>query len=193
MQSVLFHPKRPSSDWLERFLSQQEELQTSYTPLPGDVTDHCRVRLGQGADAFARAKEALMRWRMFDIGWVHLVRAKRPIEVGRTVGPLVRLGPLWIANACRITAFEETSDRVCFTYVTLPGHVECGEERFSIERDPDGSVHYDLWARSRPGHPLTRIGYPFCRLMQKRFQRHSTRAMQKAVDAELLLEQPGYV
>ena len=68
---------------------------------------------------------------------------------------------------------------------TLPGHVETGEERFLIEWDRgENCVCYDILAFSRPRHPLVRLGYPFARLMQKRFARDSAKAMLRIVGAD---------
>ena len=72
--------------------------------------------------------------------------------------------------------------RFGFAYGTLPGHAETGEERFLIEWDrTDNSVWYDVFAFSRPRHPLTRLGYPFARLTQNRFARQSAASMLRAL------------
>ena len=68
--------------------------------------------------------------------------------------------------------------RFGFGYGTLPGHAESGEERFSIEWDPaDDSVHYDIFAFSRPNWWLARLGYPLVRRCQKTFARASAARM----------------
>ena len=94
----------------------------------------------------------------------------------------------WSLNACRIayTVDEQGSiDHFGFAYGTLPGHLECGEERFLVEWDhTDDSVWYDLLAMSRPRHILSRVGYPYIRRLQKRFGGHSLKAMIKASSGE---------
>ena len=61
---------------------------------------------------------------------------------------------------------------------------QMGEERFLIEWDrTDDSVWYDILAFSRPRHLLARLGYPFVRLMQKRFGRESGAAVLRAVSS----------
>jgi uncharacterized protein (UPF0548 family) len=87
----------------------------------------------------------------------------------------------WSLNACRIVytiddARDET--RYGFAYGTLDEHIESGEERFTIEwhRSSD-EVWYDLLAISRPQHILAQVGYPVCRMMQKRFASGSKSAM----------------
>jgi uncharacterized protein (UPF0548 family) len=101
--------------------------------------------------------------------------------MGRVIG-------LWWLNACRIVYVIDEGgpvQRFGFAYGTLPGHVESGEERFLIEWDQgENSVWYDILAFSRPRHPLARLGYPFARLMQKRFARDSVKAMVRRVGVE---------
>jgi uncharacterized protein (UPF0548 family) len=67
---------------------------------------------------------------------------------------------MWSLNACRIVYVieeEEASllNRYGFAFGTLPGHVERGEERFSVEwhRSEDW-VFYEVFAFARPAHPL---------------------------------------
>jgi uncharacterized protein (UPF0548 family) len=58
--------------------------------------------------------------------------------------------------------------RAGFTYRTLIGHAELGEETFAVEKDrTTGEVTASLTAWSRPGHWLTRLGYPYARWCQK--------------------------
>jgi hypothetical protein len=79
------------------------------------------------------------------------------------MGVLGRHFGLWSLNACRIVYVieEEASLLKCygFAFGTLPGHVERGEERFTVEwhRAYD-SVFYEVFAFARPAHPLARVG-----------------------------------
>ena len=93
---------------------------------------------------------------------------------------LARAGGLWWLNACRIVyVIDEPSPvrRFGFAYGTLPGHVECGEERFCVEHLADDSVWYDIRAFSRPRFWMTRLGYPLARRLQKRFAAESKAIM----------------
>jgi uncharacterized protein (UPF0548 family) len=147
--------------------------------------DRYRVRLGEGPEAYARAVEALRGWRQCDLGWVRLLLPGMPLEAGVTVGVLVWHYGFWSLNPARIVYLvEETGnvERFGFGYGTLPGHAERGEERFVVEWNrKDGSVYYDVFAFSRPKHPLALLGYTFARLLQKRFARDSKKAMVEAV------------
>ena len=151
----------------------------------GFVTDHNRVVLGQGETVFECALAALRRWAMFDIPWLALNPRAAPIEPGETVAVIPRHFGFVSINLCRIVYVvdEQTpqATRFGFGYGTLPGHVGRGEERFLIEwQHADDSVHYDIFAVSRPGNILTRLGYPVMRLMQRRFARASKAAMVRA-------------
>jgi uncharacterized protein (UPF0548 family) len=144
--------------------------------------DSYRVRLGRGEVTFERGKAALAGWRMFDLGWTELLYPEAPVEPGSTVAVLARHLGFVSLNASRVVYVDEGAQRLEFAYGTLPGHAERGEERFRVLYDPvDGSVYYEVLAFSWPNHPLSYAGYPFVRVLQRRFARDSKRAMAAAV------------
>jgi uncharacterized protein (UPF0548 family) len=185
----MFLLTKPNEERIRRFLTSQMDQPFSYPDAdvtsrqspPGYVRDHNRIKLGEGADVFRRAVEAVKRWEMFNIGWLHVCRPDAPIEIGITVAVLADLGWLWSLNACRIArVFDEDGDvrRYGFAYGTLPEHVERGQESFTVEwNHTDDSVWYDLAAYSRPNQLLAKLGYPVTRALQKRFARDSVQAM----------------
>jgi uncharacterized protein (UPF0548 family) len=192
----LFSLRKPSNDAVRQFLCSQKNLPFSYKEVgasrrgvapPGYAVDRYRAKLGEGPEAYERAVEALRGWRQFHLGWVRLLPSDAPIEVGTPVGVLARHYGFWSLNPARIVyLLEETGDveRFGYGYGTLPGHAERGEERFSVEwHSDDDSVYYDVFAFSRPKHPLARLGYLFARALQRRFARDSKRVMLIAVDA----------
>jgi uncharacterized protein (UPF0548 family) len=148
--------------------------------------DHNRIQLGNGREAFERAKDALRSWTMFDLPWVQLCWRDAPIKTGTTVGILTRGRGPQILSACRIvyTLDEDAEvERYGFGYGTLPDHVEIGEERFSVEfHRADESVWYDLLAFSRPGHWMAKLAHRYTRSVQHAFARGSKRAMLRAVE-----------
>ena len=186
--------KQPSDTAIQSFLDRQRSQPFPYSgvgsshhiPPAGYVVDHRRVYLGTGQRIFTVACAALRRWQMFQVGWVHLCWSTTAIEPGAVVGILASWGGLWFLNACRIVyGLDDISPvrRVGFAYGTLPGHVERGEERFSIEWHSDDTVWYDLLAFSRPGHWTLWLGYPCVRWLQRRFALASLAAMVRAVGA----------
>jgi uncharacterized protein (UPF0548 family) len=188
--------RKPPDARIGRFLDDQRSLPFSYPEVgasregapPGYPLNHHRERLGVGPQTFARAVEALRRWRMYETGWTKLCWPDAPITEGTVVGVLGRHFGLWSLNACRIVYVigEEASPlkRYGFAFGTLPGHVERGEERFTVEwHRADDSVWYEVFAFARPAHPLASMGPPFVRLVQRRFAAASLRAMVAAVNA----------
>lgn len=189
----MFLLREPSTSAIESFLAAQRQQPLSYPEVgasrgqapAGYNVDHNRVRLGSGEETFASALSALRSWQMFDLGWCRLYPRGAPAEVGTTVAVLVRHYGFWSLNACRVVYLLDEQGaprRRGFAYGTLAGHAEVGEERFSVEWDEgDGAVWYDLYAFSRPGHPLARAGYPLSRALQRRFAKASKAAMVRAV------------
>ena len=188
----MFSIGKPSEARISRVFDEQRDAPFSYDEvgasreapekMPGYAVDRNRVRLGEGAETFERAVEALRAWKMFEVGWARLLPRGAPGAVGTTVAVLARNYGFRSLNFSRVV-YEVSEDdggvrRRGFAYGTLPEHGEAGEERFTVEwhRD-DGSVFYDLYAFSRPNHPLARLGYPFARGLQRRFARDSLRAM----------------
>lgn len=153
----------------------------SATPPPGYVCDHNRTPLGVGPEAFAAAIAALRRWAQFPPGWVVVDPMDAPIREATVVSVAARAYGLWWANACRIVEVIDEPNRFGFAYGTLPGHVEMGEERFTVELTADGVVYFDILAHSRPRFWLTKLAYPLARRAQKRFARDSMAAMRAAV------------
>ena len=193
----MFLFSEPSTERISRFLDAQRDAPFSYDEVGasredakapvGYAVDHNRVRLGEGRKTFDRAVAALHAWKMFDLGWVKVVPAGAPVEVGTTVAVLAKHYGFHSLNPCRISYTIEQDEgslmRRGFAYGTLPDHGEKGEERFTIEwhRDDD-SVFYDLYAFSRPNQLLAKLGYPLARHLQHRFARDSLQAMVQATN-----------
>lgn len=150
----------------------------------GYTVDRTRLRLGQGVETFGRAARALSGWRHFETGWTRLLPEESPVREGGVVCVVARHLGFYSLNPARIIRVLDEQNhyrRYGFVYGTLPSHSERGEERFSVEMLPDGSVWYDLYSFARGGDPLVRLGYPVRRLLQRRFARDSGRAMLRAV------------
>ena len=96
---------------------------------------------------------------------------------------VVSFGGLWFVNPCRVvySSLEEDPNVAAYAYGTLSGHVECGEERFSVSYSgATGEVRYVIAAFSRPAIVLTKLAYPLVRRIQRRFAVHSARALSQA-------------
>jgi uncharacterized protein (UPF0548 family) len=138
--------------------------------------------LGDGEHAWRAAMAAVERWAFYDQQWLRLSRPPR-IEVGALAAMIVRVGPVWFTNWCRITERIDEDDCFGFVYVTLDDHAEAGAERFLVTRAADGEVRWELTAVSRPGTWFTWIGQPAVRALQARFRKGALAAMRRAVSA----------
>ena len=187
----MFLLRQPSEEVVRRFITSQRDLPFSYSqvgatetqPPAGYTVDHNRIRLGEGEDTYRQAVSALRSWKQFDLGWVTIVPPQIPLDVGATVAVQAKAFGFWSLNAARIVYLIEedgTTKRFGFAYGTLPDHVECGEERFSVELHEDDSVWYDIFAFSRPQHTIVKLAFPFARSLQKRFARESLATMVSA-------------
>lgn len=136
-------------------------------PLPPDAAHlDLDVPIGRGARVFDRAAEAVLGWQMHRGAGLD-VRATTPRAQLDTLVlvTFVRGLPLGLSAPCRVLSVADRPDRQGFTYGTLPGHLESGEERFEVVRDPTGLVRLRIVAFSRhaPGParwlgPLTSSG-----------------------------------
>lgn len=190
----MYHFRKPDSAQIDDFLKVQAQKDFTYphreatrnqSAPAGFRVDHNRICLGQGAAVYEQAKQALAAWQHYRFDWLHLYRPDAPPAAGQTVAALAHVLGIWVLNACRIVyVLEETEPftRFAYAYGTLPGHAECGEERFQVEwRPDDDSVWYDLYAFSRPNTLLSKIALPYVRSKQKQFARESLQAIHQAV------------
>lgn len=113
-----------------------------------------------------RLADGIMSWGLQTGAGLH-VRASAPrAEPGAVV--LMRLGPpgVGVRVPCRVVAVLDEPDRVGFSYGTLPGHPERGEELFVVERRGEHAV-VRIRAFSRPGTALSRAIGPLGRVAQQ--------------------------
>lgn len=185
---------RPSESTLRKFLQKQAGANFSYSQVnhtkknervPGFNNDRNRVLLGKGKAVYDTACAALRRWEMFPSGWAWIEPKDAPIHTSQTLVMVAKLfGTHWL-NACRIVyTLDGTGPerRYGFAYGTLPDHIECGEERFSVEWLEDDTVWYDLKAFSHPRLWVVWMAYPLARLLQKRFVRESLAKMKRVAE-----------
>lgn len=129
---------------------------------PGYAHMDRRVRLGSGQECLERAGAAVLAWG-----------AQRGAGLRVTPGDDVREGAdvelraPFLRIPCRVVRVVREPSRIGFAYGTLPGHPECGEEAFLVERAGDGTVWFRIRAFSRPGRWYARLGGPVARGVQK--------------------------
>ena len=186
----MFLARRPSSENIDRFLRESQDLPLSYSPIGIVKADTVRqdleeatVAIGHGKADFERARGALMAWKQFDIGWVETFPRHAPVTVGTVVAVLIRHLGFWSLNGCRVLYSVGLDDvaRFGFAYGTLTNHAEAGEELFEVFIDSQtDEVMYRIRAISWPQATLARVGQPIVRAFQARFRRHSAAAMKRA-------------
>jgi uncharacterized protein (UPF0548 family) len=148
---------------------------------PGDRRDAYEREVGVEAPGapepdgpHRRAAAAILRYDIFPPRLVRPALRRAPVRVGDTVGIGFRLAPgIELFFAARVTAcFDEEKGgvwRTGFTYRTLIGHPEYGEETFSVEKDrASGRVIVALRSWSRPGTVLALLLPPWVRRQQVR-------------------------
>ena len=181
----MFLPTKPSEETIQKFIAAQSRMPFSYlevsakkSELPSIYTiDHNRINLGTGPEVFQRAVAAIKAWKQFDLGWVKLVPEGTRLEPGAVVAVQARHFGFWSLNACKVVSVIEEERKFGFAYGTLKGHVEKGEERFTIEWEANDSVWYDIFAFSKPGRLLVKLTKPLAQRLQKRFARDSLARM----------------
>jgi hypothetical protein len=148
-------------------------------PRAGDKRDHYEREVGDEppgaplADGpHARVAAAILRYEIFPPELVTGILRRAPVEVGDTVGIRYRLarGVSLFFGARVIDRFDRAEERLWrtgFTYRTLVGHPELGEETFAVEKDvATGQVLVAFRSWSRPGLALTRAAGPILRRLQ---------------------------
>jgi uncharacterized protein (UPF0548 family) len=181
--------RRPSADRIRTFLEEQRPLPYTYEDVGASLLgspdgfdrDHNRQHLGHGKAAFDAGCAAIRAWTPFPRPLASTEPPGLPIEKDTMVGVLIRAFGLWWLNSARIVYIIDEPRRFGFAYGTLPGHAECGEERFLVEWLEDDSVWYDLAAFSKPRWWPAKIGKPLVRRLQFKFHRGSKAAMRAAV------------
>jgi uncharacterized protein (UPF0548 family) len=183
----------PNAAHTARFNARQSKLAFTYQPVfctqtktrpSGFDADEQRVHVGEGKQAFERAKKAIRSWQMFPKPWTLIQPQTAPIAEGEQVAMFARYFGLWWRNACRIVYVIDEQNRYGFAYGTTPGHIEKGEELFLVEMDENERVWYTIKAYSRPRHIFAIIGYPLMRMLQARFRKDSAAAMQRLINSD---------
>lgn len=198
----LWSLKQPTDKQIRAFFRSQSEQPVTYfepncldeKPPEGFYLDDHRVLLGTGEQTFKHACHCLRRWEMYPQGWLRLIPPQPIMQAGSIVVVVAKAQGLYWKNACRIvetydqdhpappTATGQGADSFGFVYVTLPGHVECGQERFLVVRDARDQVWFEIRAFSKPQYWLAKLAKPLVRRVQKRFFAESLARMVASVE-----------
>jgi uncharacterized protein (UPF0548 family) len=155
-----------------------DEVGATLGTLPSGYT-HVRrsAVVGQGPEDFARATEALLTWQVPRRAGLEVTASALRAAVGETIEVVLRLGPVRFRAPCRVVLVIDEPTVQGFAYGTLPGHPEQGEELFQVRLTPDGEVHLDIVAFSRPARWFSLLGAPLARRVQARVTGRYLRAL----------------
>ena len=161
----------PLDGTAERQLARARTEQPTYTgdlgAQPGFHTVSRTIRLPRGEQRFRQAGEAILGWDMHRRAGLR-VHAETPRATeGSTVLLGLGLAGGYLVIPCRVSEVYQEPNRLGFSYVTLPGHPECGIEQFVVELAEDGAVQATIRAVSRPGTALVALGAPVNRWVQR--------------------------
>ncbi len=132
--------------------------------------------IGDGPERFEVAARRLLSWEMHRRAGL-LVHADRPPTAQRDAVLELRLGPFPVTAPVRVIEVIREPMVAGFSYGTLPGHPEIGEERFLVRLGKDGAVTAEIRAFSRPGRWFTRLGAPIARHLQDAVTRRYLNAL----------------
>jgi len=149
---------------------------TRHEPLPAHYNHlRYRVQIGQGADTFRRAGQAVLTFAMHRAAGAKIRTEAWRAEPGTRL--TVTLGPFTVP--CEVIYVYEEPGRAGFGYGTLPGHQENGEEAFLVEHDTEDRVWLRVTAFSRPARWPTILAGPAAVLVQQLFARRLGRALRR--------------
>lgn len=153
-----------------------EAVGEGFDAAPPGFLRHQRSRILRRRD-FESAVHDLLSWRAHERAGLRVAASDIPLREGTVVLMRLGVGPLSLRIPCRVTTLINEPQRRGFSYATLVGHPEVGEERFVLEHLNDGRIRFTITAISRPASRLARISGP----MGRRFQLFMTERYLKAL------------
>jgi uncharacterized protein (UPF0548 family) len=175
LEAVLANARQASPTYAEVGASRQTDLPAGYHHVA------MSERIGD-AVAFERAVTGLRTWVAHEGAGLRIYPSD-PLAPGATVIAVTSIGPMQMAAPCRVVEIFKGPDFFGFSYGTLPGHPERGEESFVLERR-DGATFFTIRAFSKPVDPLARLAGPVGRAVQRSVTRRYLRALRRFVESE---------
>ncbi|MET9535063.1 DUF1990 domain-containing protein [Streptomyces sp. NPDC006649] len=137
------------------------------------------TRLGTEEDIVRTAGAYLLSWQMHRAVGVSIETQAPTAVVGAEVVVGLGIGPWRVRAPCRVAWTVQNARQVGFGYGTLPGHPECGEEAFVVERLADGAAWLTVSAFSRPDAWWTRAAGPLVPAFQRAYARRCGHVLRK--------------
>ncbi len=108
----------------------------------------------------------LFSWRVQGRAGLRVATSDIPLMLGSVVRMRLGIGPLSIGIPCRVVEVINEPRRRGFSYGTLPGHPEVGEERFLLEHLDDGRIRFTITALSLPATRAAKFAGSVGRVLQ---------------------------
>ncbi len=181
LETLLVKARLASPNYSEVGASRDAELPSGF--------HHVRMseRVGDAA-SFDVAVEGLRTWVAHEGAGLR-VHPYEPLSPGATVLLVTTVGPMQIVAPCRIVAVFKEPYSFGFSYGTLPGHPERGEESFTLNLR-NGATFFTITAFSKPVDRLARLAGPIGRAVQRSVTRRYVKALRRYVDAESAKQSP---
>lgn len=122
--------------------------------------------IGEGEAFFAKASRELMHWEIQRRSGL-TVKAVEPVTADEIVWMGLAVGPVRVGFRCRVVEVIDEPRRKGFSYGTLRGHPERGEEAFTLVWEDDDTVVLHIVAFSKPAAWWARIGGPAGKAVQR--------------------------
>ena len=152
-------------------------------PPAGFALHRTDLAVGSGTADFERARLGLRAWATHEVRGVGVQPPATPVRLDAVY--LVTLGAPFasIAAPCRVTRLTDNATHFGFSYRTLPGHPELGEEAFDVRLGGDDVVRLCVVAVSRHAARLVRLAGPVAGFVQRRVTIAYGRALRDFVRA----------
>ena len=146
----------------------------------GYTLDSCSIQIGSGKKVYGKARQLLMRWEHFNLGWAFTNCPK--VAVGEPVIVVAKSIGLWTINPLRINSVSEKRTTVSFSHRTVKTHQISGEEMFTLRMQKNGEVWYSIDTMSKPDTWISKMAYPILRFYQTKFKHDSMNRLKLLVE-----------
>jgi len=186
---VHFRLSRPAPDDLAPLVVSGRADCLTYEPVGittlatapfGYRLDRWSCLLGRGDWVFDTAADTIRHWQV-QKGSGIVVLADGPPHLGQVVAMSAPLPIGYLDLACRVVDVVASSEHYGFAYGTLSVHPEQGEESFTVTRQSNDEVTFEIVAASRPRNPLARAVPPIARRLQRAATARYLEAMKAAI------------
>ncbi len=197
---------QPSEKQLTELVQNAREIQYSYSavgctqhdvPPTGFRRDQATILLGRGQAVFQTACEVARQGDFFPSPMIRLFTLACPISSGQIVVAVYQFpcGGGWFSMPARVTAvFDDVATTAAgeihrggFTYGTLHGHLEAGEEQFLVQHHTvSDEVSFTITAISRPLWWPVWLAWPLARWEQARFRRLALARMRREIQNRII-------